>query len=75
MYLFTKGSKTILIITIYRILQGSDQSIYTSLSQYNQWSREVKTVTTYRKEVFKSILQCIKEKDSINDIIIGDNIK
>jgi len=52
------GTKTILLITIYRIPQGGEQGIYALLLQYNQRSDEIKTATSHQKEIFKSIISC-----------------
>ena len=66
----TNYEKTILIITIYRIPNGTG-GVYSTLNQYNQGDGKVKSANTYRKEILNEIKQYIKSKSNINDTMIA----
>ena len=42
-----------------------------SLTQYNRIDGDINTSTKYRKEVFKEIMNHVRENPEITDIIIG----
>ena len=53
-------NKTLIVITLYRIPQGTNQGIQTSISQYNQMRGKMISATKYRKEIFKDIIDYVK---------------
>ena len=72
-YPVSNGQKTIIFITLYRILQSLNNGIYKSVSQYNLIKGEVNTAALHRKSIFKEILKYVNEQEEINDIVIGED--
>ena len=64
-------NKRIEVINLYRIPSSSSNGVCCSLTQYNRIDGAMNTLTKYRKEIFKEILDHIKNNPEINDIIIG----
>ena len=69
----SNGHKIILFITIYQIRQGIDDRVSKSILQYNEIAGRIYTVTKYRKEVFREILNYKASLNNINNIIIRGN--
>ena len=68
----SNGKKSILVISLYRILQATDQGIFTSISQYNQIQGEINTATKYRKQILQNMVQLVEQEVCNNIIIYGD---
>ena len=66
--------KTILCITLYRILQSSTQGIFNSSVQYNQSDAEMKNANQYRKEILQEIVEYIELLENIDDIVLASNL-
>ena len=67
----TNWEKTILIITVYRLPEGSAQEIHTQRAQINRKEKKVKTSVTYRAEILQHLIRYIKSKKNLDDIIIA----
>ena len=68
----TNQLKTILVITVYRILNCTG-GVYSTLSQYNQADGKIKNAAKYRKELLSKIEEYIASQQQINDILIAGN--
>ena len=67
----TNREKTILIITVYRLLEGSVQGIYTQRAQINRKEKKVKTSATHRAEILKYLITYIKSQKNLDEIIVA----
>ena len=67
----TNGEKTILIITVYRLPEGSVQGIHTQRAQINRKEKKVKTSATHRAKILKHLTRYIKSQKNLDDIIIA----
>jgi len=67
----TNGEKTILIITVYRLPEGSTQGTHTQRAQINRKEKKIKTSATHRAEILKYLTRYIKSQKNLDDIIIA----
>ena len=56
----SNSEKSILVISLHRIPQATDQRIFTSISQYNQRQGKINTATKYRKQILQNMVQLVE---------------
>ena len=67
----SNGKKTLIIITMHRTPQGTNQGIQSTISQCNQRLGKVKSATHHRKEIFKDIVNYVKSFNKPVDVMMG----
>ena len=68
-FIIVNKDKTMLVITLYRILSSINGGMSTSLVQYNMVEAKVRAASYYQKQIFTEIVQYI-QKQEFNDILI-----
>lgn len=65
-------SKRLELINLYRIPATSSHGPYCSATQYAKVDGKIKSVATYRKEIFQEIIKHVKEQNITDVIVAGD---
>ena len=71
-FILENGTKSVLIITCYRIPEESKKRLKMSHAQMNKQGKKVKSATIHRMEMLKEISIYIKENSIMDIIIAGD---
>ena len=68
-----KGKK-IVIVTLCRILQETEQGVHKAVTQCNKMKGKQNTATVYRKQIFKEVIDYCRSIKDLNDIIVAEDL-
>ena len=68
------NGKVILLIMLYRLLEGSGERLYTVKAQMDYRKSKVKPAKKYWEEIIEGLIEFIEQQEGINNIIIAGDL-